>query len=512
MGGLGGVRCMTTSGQARAWGVQSRAGPGKLHNEDSVLIPTDLELAARPARGPDLLAERGLLFAVADGVSTGAEARRAGELAVQALGRAFYTTPGPDRVAALEEAVAAANSAVYAHARHAGHQTMASTVVAAVVQRDRVIVAHVGDSRAYLWRRGRLFALTHDHTWVRERYDEGLLDEQQARAHPHRHVLTRALGHEPHVAVDLNVYQTQAGDVLLLCSDGLSDVVPEDEIAEGLARLSPQAAAERLVARAGELGAQDDVSAIVVPVGLEAARPVTPPPSGQTGPRPPTQSDVPLFGIFLALLFIGVVGLVWEFVRPLAPVPPAASPPVGRSPGPETATPAPLLATGTPAPSGPFATVSPATASPAAAPPAAWPAERPAEPAAPLVFHDGQHGGEWRLEGVWCSRYVVVAVSGDEEERRSPYHELHLVASERDDFVYELFIEGLQSERSGLSEHCGGDLQGGSITLDRRREDDDQEPVLQMRLPKAVKSHASDYRRPFGDPAGLPRRLLVLMP
>lgn len=494
---------MTTSSQARAWGVQSRAGPGKLHNEDSVLTPADLEAGVRPAREPDLLAERGLLFAVADGVSTGAEARWAGELAVQTVGRAFYENPGPDRVAALEEAVAAANSQVHAHARQAGHQTMASTVVAAVVQGDRVIVAHVGDSRAYLWRQGRLFALTHDHTWVRERYDEGLLDEQQARAHPYRHVLTRALGHEAHVAVDLNVYQTQAGDVLLLCSDGLSDVVPENEIAGGLARLWPQAAADQLVARAGELGAQDDVSAIVVPVGLEAARPVT---------RPPTQSDIPLFGIFLALLIIGVVVLMWEFVRPLASVSPAASPPAGRSPGPETATPAPLLATGAPALSGPLATVSPATASPVVAPPAAWPAERPAEPAGLPVFRDGQQGGEWRLEGVWCNRYVVIAVSGDEEERRSPYHELRPVAGEHDDFVYELFIEGLQSVHSSISEHCGGDLQGGIITLERRRKNDEQGPVLILRLPKAVKPYSSDYRRPFGDPAGPPRRLLVLAP
>ena len=104
---------------------------------------------------------------------------------------------------------------------------MGTTTTAAYVTPDAVVIAHVGDSRAYLFRDGDLIRLTRDHSLVEELVARGKLTEEQAEAHPQRSVITRALGPEPNVEVDIEAFPARDGDLFLLCSDGLTSMVPE---------------------------------------------------------------------------------------------------------------------------------------------------------------------------------------------------------------------------------------------------------------------------------------------
>jgi PPM family protein phosphatase len=142
---------------------------------------------------------------------------------------------------------------------------MGTTLVALLEDGDSVHLANVGDSRAYLLRNGELSQVTVDHTLVQELIDEGRLRPDEAERHPQRSIITRALGVEADVEVDLFTYKLLSGDRLLLCSDGLSGVVDEQRIRSVLLRVpEPQRAAERLVALANEGGGPDNITVVVL--------------------------------------------------------------------------------------------------------------------------------------------------------------------------------------------------------------------------------------------------------
>jgi len=142
---------------------------------------------------------------------------------------------------------------------------MGTTMVALIEDGDSVHLANVGDSRAYLLRNGELSQVTVDHTLVQELIDEGRLRPEEAERHPQRSIITRALGVEPDVEVDLFTYKLQRGDRLLLCTDGLSGVVGEARIRNMLLRVAdPQDTAERLVAMANEGGGPDNITVMVL--------------------------------------------------------------------------------------------------------------------------------------------------------------------------------------------------------------------------------------------------------
>ena len=126
---------------------------------------------------------------------------------------------------------------------------------------------HIGDSRAYLLRSGRLELLSDDHSLVGEMVREGKLTWEQAAVHPHRSVLSRVLGTEPSVKIDEFSAELRAGDVLLLCSDGLSGMVAEDEIRDALGERDPDVAARRLIEAAKAGGGHDNITAVVVQRG-----------------------------------------------------------------------------------------------------------------------------------------------------------------------------------------------------------------------------------------------------
>jgi len=167
----------------------------------------------------------------------------------------------------LEKAVQAANRRVYEQAALRDSQAgMGTTIVTAVVRDDRLIVANVGDSRAYVVRTGEATQITRDHSWVAEQVAAGTLTKKQAHHHIYRNVVTRCLGHRPTIRVDLFDHRLRLDDVILLCSDGLSNQVSDVEIAHTLTDYFPQQAIDRLVDLANERGGPDNITAVVIKV------------------------------------------------------------------------------------------------------------------------------------------------------------------------------------------------------------------------------------------------------
>jgi protein phosphatase len=212
------------------------------------------------------------LYAVADGMGGHAAGEVASLTAIKALQAAFAAS-GEHSAEALESAAKAANRAVWEQARtNRGMLGMGTTLVAlAVVEHgdgtNALAVAHIGDSRLYLLREGALRQVTVDHSLVQELVDDGQISPAQAAVHPQRHVLTRALGVEPTVEVDLIDVTPRHGDRYLLCSDGLPREAADEQIAAVLARFSdPSEAAKELVTLANERGGSDNITAVVVDV------------------------------------------------------------------------------------------------------------------------------------------------------------------------------------------------------------------------------------------------------
>ena len=143
---------------------------------------------------------------------------------------------------------------------------MGTTVVACLADDDTMSVAHVGDSRAYLVRDGKLSRITNDHSWVFEQVQAGMLTEEEAEKHPLRNVITRALGGALSVSPDASEIETHPGDVYLLCSDGLTGMVPEEEILRVVNEHHDDLprACQELIDRANERGGLDNVTAILV--------------------------------------------------------------------------------------------------------------------------------------------------------------------------------------------------------------------------------------------------------
>jgi len=240
------------------------------------------------------------VFVVADGMG-GAEA---GEVASAMAAQAFnYFLPQSQ--AAEEELtglIMRVNTTIYEHSVNPGPRGMGTTITAAVVNGERVVIAHVGDSRAWLWRGGQLRRLTEDHSLVAEMIREGQLTEAEAAGHPQRSVITRALGVDPQVEVDTAAVDLQPGDVFLLASDGLHGLVPEADIASIMAQNQELGETARaLVEAANTRGGSDNITVILfspdgsTPAGEAAAGCSAATDGGGADPAasPPAQSTVP---------------------------------------------------------------------------------------------------------------------------------------------------------------------------------------------------------------------------
>jgi len=218
-------------------------------------------------RNEDGFLTREPLFAVADGMGGHRGGAVASQVALEILSQMDGNSMAGDGAAeGLADMVNQANEAVLERAseepRLAG---MGTTLTALVVQPGRIHLAHVGDSRAYLLRDGNLRQLTEDHSLVQRMVNEGKLTPEEAEIHPHRSVLTRALGVEAGLQVDTETLDVRSGDRILLCSDGLTTMISEEEIRRVVAESDdPQRAAEALVGAANAAGGVDNITAVIL--------------------------------------------------------------------------------------------------------------------------------------------------------------------------------------------------------------------------------------------------------
>jgi len=216
----------------------------------------------------DSVFTRSPLFVVADGMGGAQAGEVASKTAVESFDRELPAGP-PERV--LRETVEGANRTIHEHAQKdpdlAG---MGTTITAAIVdlEAEEVAIGHVGDSRAYRLRGARFERLTRDHSLVEEMRRKGQITEAQAEDHPQRSIITRALGPEPEVEVDLQTVPAQGGDVFLICSDGLTTMLGDEQIGQLLARAtSMETAVRALVDEANRAGGRDNITVIAFRLG-----------------------------------------------------------------------------------------------------------------------------------------------------------------------------------------------------------------------------------------------------
>ena len=240
----------------------SDAGRVRGHNED--YLGYVLPATAAEAR------THGWLFALADGVGGQAKGEVASRLAVESVVSGFREAPaGESHTALLQRLVQSANTRVFevGLADGPGGTSMSTTLVACALRFDRIVVAHVGDSRCYLVRRGHATLLTRDHTVASEQARIGVLYAQEAAEAPTRHVLSRSLGNELFVSAEINDHQLLGGDVLALCCDGLHGSVSAADIAHVAGHATDlSAAAQNLVALANERDGNDNISVQLIRV------------------------------------------------------------------------------------------------------------------------------------------------------------------------------------------------------------------------------------------------------
>jgi serine/threonine protein phosphatase PrpC len=218
---------------------------------------------------------RGPLFVVADGMGGAQAGEVASKAAAESFDRELPAVP-PERL--LTQTIEEANRTIHELARKdPGLAGMGTTTTAAILDPDseEVAIGHVGDSRAYRFRDGRLEQLTRDHSLVEELRRKGQLTDAQAEDHPQRSIITRALGPEPEVRVDVQTVPAQAGDVFLVCSDGLTTMLDDEQIARLLSRASSlDAAARALVDEANRAGGRDNITVLAFRLEDAAAAPV----------------------------------------------------------------------------------------------------------------------------------------------------------------------------------------------------------------------------------------------
>ena len=255
---------MTASAAAEltelAWALRSHTGRVRDENEDCVGVYAPRE--------DDVDALRGPVFVVADGMGGHAAGEVASRLAVENVISSWTMSSSGAPHQALRSAVRAANGVVFGASLDRDTRGMGTTLTALALAGDEGIVAHVGDSRAYQVRDGDCSQITADHTRVGEMVRTGLITPEQAAHHPARSQLTRNLGHEPAVQVDISRFAVKLNDCFVLCSDGLWDLVSRREIAQAVAA-EPAQAAESLIHTALDRGAPDNVTAIVVRITAE---------------------------------------------------------------------------------------------------------------------------------------------------------------------------------------------------------------------------------------------------
>jgi protein phosphatase len=231
------------------------------HNEDNYLINEELNL-----------------FVVADGMGGHAGGEYASAIAVNTVEEIVTSMEVNGEFSNIEDpveltrhklthAIRLAGRRIFEKAREQPeYHGMGTTAVVLLIDGGNAFIAHVGDSRLYLVRDGRIEQITEDHSLIAEKIRHGLITREEAKNHRMRNVITRSLGYQEDVEVDLQVHAVRRGDVFLLCSDGLSGHVADEELQDHVVRLGPQAVARRLIGLACERGGEDNITAIIAVV------------------------------------------------------------------------------------------------------------------------------------------------------------------------------------------------------------------------------------------------------
>jgi protein phosphatase len=232
-------------------------GLRRQHNEDShgIWQPSD----------PGTLESRGVLMVVADGMGGSQAGEVASRIAFQTVIRVYQEGSG-DPLEDLANAVAAANAAVHGESTSRPDLAgMGTTCTAVVVQGNDLLYAHVGDSRAYVSRHGRIRQVTHDHSLVAQMVREGQLTPEQAKSDPRRNVVTRSVGVGPDVEIDADRMEAalEPGDTLLVCSDGLHGLVNDEELADIASGDDLEAACHEAIDRANQRGGPDNITVVL---------------------------------------------------------------------------------------------------------------------------------------------------------------------------------------------------------------------------------------------------------
>ncbi|MFV0414508.1 MAG: Stp1/IreP family PP2C-type Ser/Thr phosphatase [Oscillospiraceae bacterium] len=210
---------------------------------------------------------------VCDGMGGGYDGKLAGNLAANCIEDEVYTgldKPTADVKVLLTQAILKANTEVFEKAGQEG-QIMGTTVVCAVLQGQKLCLAHVGDSRAYLYQNGVLQPLTRDHSMVQEMVEQGLISKEEAVHHPEKNVITRAVGVEETVEVEYSEHTAQLGALLLLCTDGLTNMVPDETIAGLMQQTDFYDLAGALVGAALVVGGNDNITVLLMQVEEDEA-------------------------------------------------------------------------------------------------------------------------------------------------------------------------------------------------------------------------------------------------
>jgi serine/threonine protein phosphatase PrpC len=246
----------------------THTGMVRSHNEDSIATDAEIGLAVlADGMGGYNAGE------VASGIATALISSETREAMIsQSPHELDKTTGSPLATTLLRDIIAKANTSIFQSAnsqpQYAG---MGTTLVVALFCNNQITLAHIGDSRCYRQRGGKLEQITRDHSLLQEQIDSGLLTKEAAKRSQNKNLVTRALGIEPAVEAEIHTYPAQEGDVYLICSDGLNDMVEDEDIEMTLEALGAnlQLAAEQLVQMANDNGGRDNISVVLIKVNKD---------------------------------------------------------------------------------------------------------------------------------------------------------------------------------------------------------------------------------------------------
>jgi serine/threonine protein phosphatase PrpC len=253
--------------------VESRMDQGENTLVPAAITDTGCERELNEDRYAVVECSSGVAWLVCDGMGGATGGELAAQIAIDAIRRDLEGRGARRAETALRSSILEANRIIVLRRQNQAFAGMGTTIVATLFQGPEVVVAHVGDSRAYLVRDGAIQQLTVDHTFVQQLVEKGQISADEALSHPQAHILTRCIGSEPALEVEVRrfwVWPTEQGepqDHLLLCTDGLYSLVTEGELATLVSENSPQTACVKMVELAKNRGGFDNITCAIIPMG-----------------------------------------------------------------------------------------------------------------------------------------------------------------------------------------------------------------------------------------------------